>query len=95
MSTPPDLLRFNGVLDQPYIIGWTGPWPPPQHMIMAVGNRTDTVSIFEDADPKAITTAKAIARVYRMDLGQHSVLDESVKGPNLTRCAEYTVERTL
>lgn len=95
MTLPPDLLRFRGATPEEYITGWTGPWPPPETLIIAVGFTTGTVSIFEDDDPELVARAKALATVTRMRRGNHSVLDERVKGPNLTRAAEYEVECEL
>lgn len=47
MTRPPDKLRFWGGVADGMVVGWNGPWPPPEEMIGFTGSESGITTITE------------------------------------------------
>lgn len=95
-ASPSDMLRFlGGPIDQ-HEVGWTGPWPPPERMALAVGGESGIVKVFDPAeiDAAALHSARALPSisvcVYR--LRNASQLPDDFDSKYVFRGAEYVPE---
>ena len=50
MSRAPDMLRFLGGVMTKHEVGYSGPWPPPERMGLAVGRESGMTSVFDPTD---------------------------------------------
>ena len=79
--------------DGMYRVGWTGPWPPPEKMLVAVGRQTGLAKVTEPATlniPMDELEAVAHVTVYRRDSA--SVLPDDFDSPHVFRGAVYVTE---
>ena len=98
VETEQDLLRFTGGVVSRYEVMWTGPWPPPEKMVVLVGTESGMVRITElgllgvNGTPsldEILDVGSINVCVYA--LGNHSALPDRV--PGVLRCAEYLPEK--
>jgi len=90
-----DFLRFKGV-PAAQNLGWTGPWPPPEKMVMVRGGLSGVEVFGDPADPEVSATLDEIDgtdlpfTVRWFLRTQYSKLtDEQAEHPNLARGALY------
>jgi hypothetical protein len=91
----PDQLRFSklgieGVGE--VMVGWTGPWPPPEKLGVAVGRSTGMVSVFEPdslPDDTSMDEVERVARVIICKRVNASQLPDEFAHPNVFRGADY------
>lgn len=93
MTRPPDMLRFLGGVVAKHEVGWTGEWPPPARMGVAVGRATGIRSVFEpnEANLRNLATA-ATVDVALYELRNASQLPDDFDGDHVFRGAEYVPE---
>lgn len=76
------------------VVGWTGHWPPPPLVIIAIGRRTGEIAYIDPGDVDAdvlreVLSTGSIAVTHYIRVS-YSELPPDV-GPNVARGAEYAV----
>lgn len=96
------MLRFVGGIVVAHEVGWTGPWPPPERMGLAVGEQSGIVQVFQPGDvsePDSNWLAEAklagTIRVMTYRLRNASTLPDSFDAPNLFRGADYVPDQEV
>lgn len=94
MKTP-DMLRFTGgpVGADDFMVGWDGPWPPPDRMWIARGLQSGIVKVFDraeiDADWLEQMQAASTILVGEFRLASASVLPDDFESEHVFRGADY------
>lgn len=73
--------------------GWTGPWPPPERLTVAIGGQSGRVSVIEEhPDPAALAAARALGTIsfhpYRLR-NASQITKPAPQGAHWFRGAEY------
>lgn len=98
MTRPPDMLRFldprleSGRLE----FGWTGPWPPPERLALAIGRESGIVRVIErdDVDADLLRELEDAPTIDVVDftLRNASSLPDEFESEHVFRGAEYVAE---
>lgn len=93
MTGAPDMVRFRGGLVSLLEVGWTGPWPPPERLGVAVGLESGIVTVFEpDEANVALLNDTDTIRWSIYQRRSASSLHDDIDRTRLFRGAEYTAE---
>lgn len=86
MTRPPDLLRFLDVPERGRFVGppmrgpheviWTGPWPPPARMTLAVGQESGIVKVLDREELDAALLAE-LEQAPTIDLLEYTLRNAS------------------
>lgn len=91
---PTSLLRFTTAGATDHETGWTGPWPPPEEMILFVGKQSGIVRVMEPEQLQSPDVQAAAAypsidvRTYRR-IEYSRLPDEAANSPHIMRGAVY------
>jgi hypothetical protein len=90
-------LRFEGGPVSGKLNGWTGPWPPPERLGVAVGRDTGIVAYFEESALEekgvALEELERLCSVTFYRRAEFSTLPDEVDAlENVSRAARYVEE---
>lgn len=89
------MLRFLGPDGRAVLeVGWTGPWPPPDSLRVAVGSLSGEATVVDENLPpeleaELLAAARGTVQITRYRLRSASQLPDDFESEHVFRGAEY------